>query len=124
MAAKRFSAIIVISVFIAAIAVWQFQRYRHAERLSTDDDKFVSTYTELAVAREMFISDPDSLASAFERIFSQNGTDSNWIRQYIENISDDAKRRVILWDRIVDRLDSLRVDPMPDTTFKFRNPQQ
>ncbi len=124
MAAKRFSAIIVISVFIAAIAVWQFQRYRHAERLSTDDDKFVSTYTELAVAREMFTSDRDSLATAQERIFSQNGTDSNWIRQYIENISDNPKRRVILWDRIVERLDSLRVNPIPDTTLKFRNPQQ
>ncbi|MEE8417241.1 MAG: hypothetical protein V3S06_01115 [candidate division Zixibacteria bacterium] len=124
MAAKRFSAIIVISVFIAAIAVWQFQRYRHAERLSTDDDKFVSTYTELAVAREMFTSDRDSLATAQERIFSQNGTDSNWIRQYIENISDNPERRVILWDRIVDRLDSLRVNPIPDTTLKFRNPQQ
>lgn len=119
MAAKRLTITIIILAAITAIAVMQFQRYRHAERLSTDNEKFVSTYTELAVARERFTGDPDSLASVYERIFSQNGTDSVWMMQYIESFSDDAKRRLLLWDRIVDRFDSLKNNHTSDTTFKF-----
>ena len=119
MAAKRLLTIIVLLAAITAIAVIQFQRYRHTGRLSADDERFVSTYTELAVAREMFAGDPDSLASVYERIFLQNGTDSTWMLHHIESISHDTKRRLILWDRIVDRLDSLKRNHLPDTTFKF-----
>lgn len=119
MAAKRLLTTIVLLAVVAAIAVLQFQRYRLNSRLSTDDERFVSTYTELAVARVMFTGDPDSLTSVYERIFLQNGTDSAWMLHHIESISDDTKRRLLLWDRIVDRLDSLKRNHLPDTTFKF-----
>ena len=119
MAAKRLLTIIVLLAAITAIAVLLFQRYQHTSRLSTDDERFVSTYTELAVAREMFTGDPDSLALVYERIFLQNDTDSVWMLHHIESISDDTKRRLMLWDIIVDRLDSLKRNHLPDTTFKF-----
>jgi hypothetical protein len=119
MAAKRLFTIIVLFAAITAIAVLQFQRYRSADPTSNDDDKFVSTYTELAVAREMFASDLDSLMLAYERVFSRNDTDSSWMLQHIESISDDTGRRLLLWERIVGRLDSLKNKHTPDTIFEF-----
>ena len=119
MAVKRLLTIIVLLATVIAIAFLQFQRYRHTTRLSADDERFVSTYTELAVARVMFTGDPDSLALVYERIFLQNETDSAWMLQHIESISDDTKRRLSLWDRIVERLDSLKKNHIPDSTFKF-----
>jgi hypothetical protein len=119
MAAKRPLTIIFLLVAITAIAVLQFQRSRRAGRLSADDERFVSTYTELAIAREMFIGDPDSLVSVYERIFLQNGTDSTWMLDHILIISDDTERQLLLWDRIVDRLDSFKRNQLPDTAFKF-----
>jgi hypothetical protein len=119
MAAKRLLVIIVLIAAITAIAVLQFQRNRRADSTSNDDDKFVSTYTELAVAREMFTGDLDSLILAYERIFSRNDTDSSWMLQHIESISDDTGRQLLLWERIVGRLDSLKNKHAPDTTFEF-----
>jgi hypothetical protein len=119
MAAKRLLTIIVLLTAITAIAVMQFQRYRYTDRISIDDEKFVSTYAELAVARETFAGDPDSLTSVYERIFSQNGTDSSWMLQHVRNISDDSGRWLLLWDKILGRLDSLKKKKTPDTTFKF-----
>ena len=57
MAAKRFLTIIIILAAITAIAILQYQRHRHTDSVSTDDEKFVLTYTELAVARETFAGD-------------------------------------------------------------------
>ena len=119
MAAKRLLTIIIILVAMTAIAALQYQRHRHTDRVSTDDEKFVSTYTELAVARETIAGNPDSLTSVYERIFSQNGTDSIWMLQHIQSISDDTGRRLLLWDKIVDRLDSLKTNAIPDKMFKF-----
>lgn len=119
MAAKRLLIIIALLTAITAIAVIQFQRHRHTDLISIDDEKFVSTYTELAVARETFTGDPDSLLSVYERIFSQNGTDSIWMLQHIQSISDDTGRRLLLWDRIVGRLDSLKENPKRDKMSKF-----
>lgn len=119
MAAKRLLTSIVILAAITAVAAFQFQRYRHTDRLSADDEKFVSTYTELAVAREMFTGDPDSLASVCKRIFSRNETDSTWMLKHIESFSDDTQRRLMLWDRIVDDLDSLWKNRTSDSPFEF-----
>lgn len=119
MAAKRLLTIIIILAAITAIAVLQYQRHRHIDSVTTDDEKFVSTYMELAVARETFAGNPDSLTSVYERIFSQNGTDSIWMLQHIRSISDDTGRRLLLWGRIVDRLDSLKENPIPNKMFKF-----
>ena len=119
MAAKRLLVIIVLIAAITVIAVLQFQRYRRTDLASNDDEKFVSTYTELAVAREMFTGNPDSLFLAYERIFSRNDTDSSWMLQHIESISDDTGRRLLLWEKIVGRLDSLKNKHTPDTIFEF-----
>ncbi len=119
MAAKRLLVIFVLIAAITVIAVLQFQRYRRADPASNDDDRFVSTYTELAVAREMFARESDSLVLAYERIFSRNGTDSSWMLQHIESISDDTGRRLLLWEKIVGRLDSLKNKHAPDTIFEF-----
>ncbi len=124
MAAKRLLTIIVPFAAITAIAVLQFQRYRHTDATSNDDEKFVSTYTELAVARELFSGDSDSLVLAQKRIFSQNGTDSSWMLQHIESISDDTGRQLLLWERIVDRLDSLNKKRAPDAISSSNNLRQ
>jgi hypothetical protein len=124
MAAKRLLPIILLLAIVTAIALLQLQRSRRAARLSVEDERFIATYTELAVAREIFSGNSDSLASVYQRIFLQNGTDSTWMLDHIRSMSDDTERKLLLWDRIVDRLDSLKKDSYPKPPLNSNHPRQ
>jgi len=70
----------------------------------------------MALAREMAGNNPDSLNVLYTNIFEQHGVDSLWLFGYISNIPHDAEKHKLIWDMIIEKLDSLKRDPEPDSS--------
>lgn len=106
MAAKRYVIIFVSLAAIAAIAALYYSSNSSRFRKSSEDQKFARTYAELALAREIYGNNPDSLEAAFQRIFRSNGCDSTWMYNHLKKIADPRRYDDILKD-VTSYLDSL-----------------
>ena len=84
--------------------------------LSPDDNKFTDVFIEMALAREMAGNDLDSLNVLYTNIFEQYNIDSLWLLDYISNISYDTEKHKLIWDTIIEKLDSLKRNPGPDSS--------
>jgi len=117
MAAKRAIRITVFILIIAAAvtAVVLLSRTRDSQVLSPEDDKFANVFIDMALAREMAGNDPDSLDILYGGIFEQYDVDSTWLLEYITGISNDAEKQKVIWDVIVEKLDSLKRNPETDS---------
>jgi hypothetical protein len=111
----RYSFFAAIILIIAAAAIVFFWRSKNISSFSIEDDKFVTVYIEMAVASEMAGNNLDSLNLFYERIFNSNGVDSSWMFDYVSKISYDAEKHKLIWDSIVEKLDSLRKNSGPDS---------
>ncbi|MEE9553130.1 MAG: hypothetical protein V3W18_02440 [candidate division Zixibacteria bacterium] len=107
MAGKRPLYTIIILAAIVTIAALQYGQYtdRVTHREKLDDQKFIKTYMELSSARG-FIDTPDSLESILESVFTENDTDSLWMREYLSGIGDDIEKRQLIWQAILDSLNT------------------
>jgi hypothetical protein len=70
----------------------------------------------MALAREMAGNDLDSLNVLYTNIFGQYDIDSLWLLDYISKISPDAEKHKQVWDVIIEKLDSLKRHPEPDSS--------
>ena len=112
MASRRTLFTIIVLAAIVMIAALQFRHYteRAARRQKLDDQKFIKTYVELSFAMGLTDS-PDSLESILESVFSENNTDSLWMREYLGAIGDDSDKRQQIWQTILDSLNATRGKP-------------
>ncbi len=113
---RRFSFFAAIILVIAGTAIIFLLRSRDTNILSEQDGRFVKVYIEMALASEMAGNNLDSLNLFYEGIFESNGVDSVWMLNYVSKISYNTEKHKIIWDKIVEKLDSLRQNPDPDTT--------
>jgi len=107
--------VFILVIAIAVIAVVLLSRSRDRQALSPADDKFANVFIDMALAREMVGNDPDSLDILYGDIFEQYGVDSTWLLEYIAGISSDAEKQKVVWDVIVEKLDSLKRNPESDS---------
>jgi len=110
----RLTAFILV-IAVAVTAVVLLSRSRDRQALSPEDDKFANVFIDMALAREMAGNDPDSLDILYGDIFEQYDVDSTWLLEYIAGISSDADKQKVVWDVIVEKLDSLKRNPVPDS---------
>jgi len=108
MAVRRISIILVITAAAATTAAILFSRSLQSSQHLRDDGKFIKTYVELAVARQICGNNPDSLTILFDDIFKSNRADSAWMERYIKGIGKNPGRYEKIWQSIVDALDSLK----------------
>lgn len=98
-------AVLILSGILAAIHV----RSRISNSAEIEKNKFIYTYSDLAIAKETYPAGGDSLSIKFAEIYKTYGTDSLWMKNFLQKYSDDLASKAGLWDRIADRLDSLRL---------------
>ena len=110
MAGKRLLITIIVIAAALTAAALQYKRIADsaARQEVLDDRRFVKTYVELATARESFNQQPDSLEAIFDGVFSENETDSIWMRQYLRTIGDDLNRHHKIWEEIIDSLNEVK----------------
>ncbi len=95
-------------LIIAGIAAVFAARSRLLYQRQADENRFISTYLAISISREKYISQPDSLTIAMDKIFGRYGTDSTWMADYGKKLSKDLARSEQVWVRITAKLDSLR----------------
>ena len=113
---RRYSFFVAIILVIAGTAVIFLTRSRDTNILSDQDNRFVKVYIEMALASEMAGNNLDSLNLFYERIFEGNEVDSVWMLDYVSKISYNTDKHKLIWGKIVEKLDSLRQNPGPDST--------
>jgi hypothetical protein len=121
MATRRLVIVAVISAAIVGMAVLQYSRARKAKRAGIEDQMFVRTYVDLAVAGELYKSSPDSFKLVRDRIFSNHGTDSSWMENHVRSLGRDSARRQNLWETIVDSLEKINKGSLPETIMMFQS---
>jgi hypothetical protein len=112
---RKLSALI-LSLAIAGTAAVLLTRSPDAGSFSVEDEKFTVVFVEMALAREMVGNDLDSLRILYDEIFQRNEVDSLWILNYITDISNDTEKHKLIWDVIVEKLDSIKNSATPDST--------
>lgn len=110
---KRISISALFLIIVGGAAVL-FTRSTDTKGLSVEDYKFADVFVEMALAREMAGNDLDSLNTLYTNIFEQFDMDSLWLLGYISNISLDAEKHKLVWDAIIEKLDSLKRNSEPD----------
>ncbi len=113
--ARRYSFFAAIMLIIAVAAIVFSWRSKNVNSFSSEDDKFVTVYIEMALASEMAGNNLDSLNLFYERIFDSSSVDSSWMFDYVSKISYNTEKQKLIWDSIVEKLDSLRKNPAPDS---------
>lgn len=108
-ARKILAAILIVAV--AGSAVVFLTGSPDKEKFTREDDKFASVFVQMAVAREMAGNDRDSLKILYENIFRQYAVDSLWLVDYLSSLSDNTEKHKMIWDVIVEKLDSLNSNP-------------
>jgi hypothetical protein len=106
---------VLILIIAAAVTAILLTRSRDGQTLSPEDDKFANVFIDMALAREMAGNCPDSIDILYDHIFEQYDVDSTWLLNYIAGISSDAEKQKVIWDVIVEKLDSLKRNPETDS---------
>ncbi|UCE65489.1 MAG: hypothetical protein JSU85_11540 [Candidatus Zixiibacteriota bacterium] len=112
---KHISISILFLIIVGGAAIL-FTRSTDTKGLSAEDYKFTDVFVEMALAREMAGNDLDSLNVLYTNIFEQNNIDSLWLLGYISNISLDVEKHKLIWDVIIEKLDSLKRNPDADSS--------
>jgi hypothetical protein len=101
--------ILIAVVILSGILVTIYSRSRILNTAEIEKNKFICTYSDLAIAKEQFPAGSDSLRLKLTEIYKTYGTDSTWMKGFLQVYSDDIEAKAKLWDKIVERLDSLRL---------------
>ena len=111
--------ILLFLIVFAAIAAILFiiSGRRQADVLQPDDIKFAEVYAEMALARETAGDNPDYLDSLYSGIYERYDVDSSWLFDYASTVSYDAEKQKMIWDSIVEKLDSLKTTRDPDSSL-------
>ena len=108
-AAKPYIRLLIfVLLIIAGVLAVRFARSRFLYLRLEADNKFVTTYVELAIARERYGDSPDSLNLAFRTIFQKNSTDSIWLAAYIKGLAGNIDKSEHIWSKVATKLDSLQ----------------
>jgi len=125
MAVKPFAKLaLILFVILAGIAVIMGARSRLLSNRKSKENRFVSTYLAMSLARESFLGNPDSLSIALKHVFDKYGTDSVWMADYGKRLSVDLKLGNRIWADITTKLDSLKKESNPDSLILNRQRQQ
>lgn len=100
--------LIVVLLIIAGVLAIRFARSRFLSLRLEADNKFVTTYVELSIARERYGNSPDSLNLAFRTIYLKNNTDSLWMAAYIKGLAGQIDKSERIWNKVATKLDSLQ----------------
>lgn len=119
MAAKRLLIIVIFLAAVVTVAALRYAGNLRSREMRIDDHKFVRAYVDLSVARQLYEFNPDSLRAISDRIFRENDVDSAWMEQHLEKIKGDPDRFENTWKSIVETLDSLKKNPVPDSMRLF-----
>ena len=111
-AAKPYLRLIIVVVLIAAgvLAIW-FARLRLLNLQQSAENRFVSAYVDLSIARERYGNNPDSLEAAFREIYLNDDIDSAWMAGYVKKLKGDIDKSERIWGKVTARLDSLQKKP-------------
>jgi hypothetical protein len=112
----KFIFVAVLMIAVIGTAAFLYTRSVDDKSFTERDNRFTDVFIEMALAREMVGDNPDSLDTLYSEIFKKYGVDSTWIFNYIASISDNAEKNKEIWDVILEKLDSLRKKPPPDST--------
>jgi len=107
---------LILVLAIAGAAAVLLTRSPDTEQLSPRDDRFTNVFVDMALAREMAGNDLDSLRILYGDIFDQYDVDSLWLYDYITEISGNTEKHKLIWDVIVEKLDSINNTVDQDTT--------
>jgi hypothetical protein len=100
--------LIVVLIVIAGVLAVRFARSRFIYLRLEADNKFISTYVDLSIARERYGSSPDSMNLAFRTIYLKNNTDSAWLAAYIKGLAGNIDKSEHIWSKVATKLDSLQ----------------
>lgn len=118
MAVKPLQVLIVSLILIAICAgAYYGLRQKMASDRATDEQKFISAYIALAVARERYSANPDSFNLIADRIYAKYQADSTWMRNFADRLAKNVGRSRHVWQNITSGLDSLRTEPRPLSDF-------
>ena len=104
--------ILLIVLIISGVSGGFYFRNQSAVRQNSEREKFISTYAELLAAKAISNKADDSIdfqsrAEKLTEINERNGTDSIWMRKYLESQSGDVKALENIWGIIELKTDSI-----------------
>ena len=99
---------LVILIIIAGVLAIRITRSRLLYLNHEADNKFISTYVDLSIAKERYGNSPDSLHLAFRKIYQKNQTDSLWMAAFIEKLTGQVDKSERIWATVVAKLDSFQ----------------
>jgi hypothetical protein len=114
---------LIFLVIFAWIALIIGARSRLLSYRKSQENRFISTYLAMSVAREKYVNNPDSLRASSQAIFDKNETDSVWMVDYGRKLSIDLVRGERIWATIISKLDSLKKTPDPESLLLTRQNQ-
>ena len=100
--------ILILLLSIAGIAIALVIKSRLSYESKKNQEKFISTYLDISIARGKYSNEGDSLKAALENIYRKHGINSVWMVNYIRKLPDDLLKSEQIWDIIVAKLDSMR----------------
>jgi hypothetical protein len=103
---RIFALILLLS--IAGIGMASVIRSRLSYVSKINQEKFISAYLDISIARGKFSNEGDSLIAALENTYRKHGIDSAWMADYARKLPDDLLKSEQIWDIIVGKLDSMR----------------
>jgi hypothetical protein len=119
MAAKPYRTFLLATILVmAGVGSILIIRSRLYNSRLEHNQRFVSAFTALSIAKEEYSANPESLEIAFGRIYSDNGIDSVWIREFAASLAKDITRSRVIWDEIVRKLDSAGTSLSVDAAAK------
>jgi hypothetical protein len=89
-----------------------YLRNRNVSYQKIDRERFISTYAELLAAKAFLHDCGDSISDSAvwkrqNEIYSKSGTDSIWIRRYLESQTADIRSLEEVWGKIMIKADSI-----------------
>jgi hypothetical protein len=103
---RIFALILLLS--IAGIAMASVIKSRLSYESKINQEKFISAYLDISIARGKFSNEEDSLKTSIENIYRKHEVDSAWMAAYAKKLPDDLLKSEQIWDIIVGKLDSMR----------------
>jgi len=112
MAAPWRNLILLSVLIILGVSGGFYLRKRNAGNQDSDRERFISIYAELLAAQAMFRDAKDSISDSavwqrLNEIYSESGTDSIWVRKYLESQASDIRSLEGIWGKIMIKADSI-----------------
>lgn len=73
----------------------------------------MEVYVQLSLARDMFAADSAKLEEEKDRVFKEAGVNQEKIDKFVSELSQDPRKWVGVWKKIVEKLEQRRQEISP-----------